>query len=947
MLIRSTIRKACEHLNTLLIIETHLMRNLIAILILTVTLVGSGFSQEMTLKGNLVDTTNNVPVQSAVIMVIRLSDSVLLNYSRPDKNGAFNMVMPMDTVEVIISNKGNDDKSIFYFPSPKNLTLDLPDLSLPHESDELAEIMIVAYKEPIYFRGDTLVYVADSFAVKQNAVVEDLLKKLPGITVDGEGKISSQGREVNKILVDGDEFFGDDPTIATKNLGADGVESVQVYEADDENAEAGSDEKIQVMDLKLKEGAKKGYFGRASGASDFGLTNALSETGTNDFKPFYEGEMLFNKFSGKKKFSFFALGSNTPRSGFNWAEANKFGLTNEYSGNRYSGMGGGQVQLQGVPRTFKSGLYFSDQISKKIKMKFDYTYNNNDLTTTKDETSQYFLADTTYYTDDQSTKLEEFESHLVNLDFDIKVDSLSTLRVRPRFKYNKSKALGFSQTSFRSADLDTTSLTNINDENTQNNYEAGVRTAFNKKFKKKKRHLTVNYNFKLTDYASDLTLKTNSDYFLTPSLNDSIDQRQTQALTTTSHQGQIYYTEPLNEKFLLGIDYLTNYSDNKQNKITNNSIGGEYIDFDDSLSNDFSTQRFLNRGGLKLTYKKSKVTTTIGAQFRNIQINNVAVNGASIKQSFNDVLPNASMMLKFSNSKRIRVMYSTSAMQPSITQLQPVPDNSDPNRISIGNLNLEPNYTHRINGFFNTWKALTGFYAWSQFNYSITNNDFSTSTTFDSLGRTISQAVNVDGNQNGNFLFSTGLPIKKVVKITPTVNLNYNKFSSYINTSLNTTQTSTANGSLKMEYTSKSDSLNFSLGGSYGYSSPKSTLSFGNNQPFITQTIFGTFEVELPFKLSFETDATYTINAQRADGYNLNFLIINAELSRRFLKTENLVVSLVGNDILNQNIIANRTIQGNTITDNRTSIISRYFLLKVMLKFNNRRAKEEDPRGHW
>jgi hypothetical protein len=923
------------------------MRNLIALLILSVTLINSGLSQEMTLKGNLVDTTNNVPVQGAVITVIRLSDSVLLNYSRPDKNGAFNMVMPMDTVEVIISNKGNDDKSIFYFPSPNNLTLDLPNLSLPHESDELAEIMIVAYKEPIYFRGDTLVYVADSFAVKQNAVVEDLLKKLPGITVDGDGKISSQGREVNKILVDGDEFFGDDPTIATKNLGADGVESVQVYETDDENAEAGSDEKIQVMDLKLKEGAKKGYFGRASAATDVGLSNLISKTGTDDFKPFYEGEMLFNKFSGKKKFSFFALGSNTPRSGFNWAEANKFGLTNEYSGNRYSGMGGGSVQPQGVPRTFKSGLYYSDKISKNIKMKFDYTYNNNDLTTMADQTSQYFLADTTYYTDDQSTKLEQFESHLVNFTFDIKVDSLSTLKVRPRFKYNKSSALGFSQTTFRTRDLDTTSLTNINDESSQDNYEAGVKTSFNKKFKKKKRSLVVNYNFKMTNYASDLTLKTNSDYVFSPSLNDSIDQQQTQSLVTSSHQGQIYYTEPLNEKFLLGFDYLTNYSDNKQDKITNNSIGGEYIDFDDSLSNDFSTQRFLNRGGLKLTYKKGKVTTTLGTQFRHIKINNVAVNGASINQSFNDILPNASLMLKFSNSKRIRLNYRTSAIQPTISQLQPVPDNTDPNRISVGNLNLTPNYSHRINGSFNTWKALTGFYAWSQINYTITNNDFSTATTFDSLGRTVSQAINVDGNQNGNFLFSTGLPIKKTIKFTPTINLNYNKFSSLINSSLNTTQTSTANGSLKFEYNSNSDSLNFSLGGSYGYSSPKSTLSFGTNRPFITQTIFGTFEVELPFKLSFETDATYTINAQRADGYNLNFLIINAELSRRFLKTENLILSVVGNDILNQNIIASRTIQGNTITDNRTSIISRYFLLKMTLKFNNRRTKEEDPRGHW
>jgi hypothetical protein len=909
------------------------MKNLITTALLVFAFVGFGYSQNMTIKGNLVDTVKNIPVHNAVITVTSLNDSILVNFTRSDKAGEFNMVMPMDTVEVIIAKQGRGDKSIFFFPGPGNMVLDLANVSLPDEGLELAEIMIVAYKEPIFFRGDTLVYVADSFKVKPNAVVEDLLKKLPGITVDKEGKISSQGRAVNKILVDGDEFFGDDPTIATKNLGADGVESVEVYETEDENAEAGSDEKIQVMDLKLKEGAKKGYFGRASIASDF--------------QNFYQGELLFNKFSGSRKISFFALGSNTPRSGFNWAEANKFGLTNEYSGNMYSGSGGGDAQLQGIPRTFKSGVYYSDKLSKNIKMKFDYTYNNNELDKTGDQTSQYFLTDTTYYTDDRSTSLEKYESHAVNMDFDIKVDSLSTLKIRPRFKYNKSSSLSISETIFRTESLDTSSITNINNVNSQDNYDAGVRANFKKNFKKKNRSFVAIYNFGLTNNSSDLILKTNSNYTNIPTLNDSIDQQQTQSLLTSYHQGQLYYTEPLTDKLSLSFDYLTNYSENQQDKITNNSMSGVYNDFDATLSNDFSTERFLNRGGLRLTRKNGKITASIGTQFRHIDIDNVDYNGESIKQSFNDVLPNAFLQFKFSNSKRLNINYTTSAIQPSITQLQPVADNSDPNRVAIGNLNLVPNYTHRINGFFNTWKALTGFYAWSSFNYSITNNDFSSAVTYDSLGRTVSQAVNVDGNQNGNFMLSMGLPIKKIITITPLMNLSYNKYSNLVNAEQNTTETSTVLGSVEFDYNAKSDSLTFNFGGSYSYSNPKSTLSFGNNQPFITQTIFGGVEVQLPWKVTFATEATYTINAQRADGYNINFLIIDAELSKRFLKTENLILSIVGKDILNQNVIASRTVQGNTIIDNRTTIISRYFLLKMTLKFNNRKTKEEDPRGHW
>ena len=199
----------------------------------------------------------------------------------------------------------------------------------------------------------------------EGAVVEDLLKKLPGLSVDKDGKITSQGEEIGKVLVDGDEFFGDDPTIATKNLGADGIEQVQVYEKENEDGIGGSDEKIKVLDLKLKDDAKKGYFGRITGASDFALTpiGDPAEIGTN---PFYEGELLLNKFNGSQKISVFALGTNTPRSSFGWGDMQKFGLENETpSGNRWQP--GASNNTSGVPQTLMAGVYFSDKIGKNKK----------------------------------------------------------------------------------------------------------------------------------------------------------------------------------------------------------------------------------------------------------------------------------------------------------------------------------------------------------------------------------------------------------------------------------------------------------------------------------------------------------------------------------------------------------------------------------------------------
>ena len=198
-------------------------------------------SQNMSIFGTIHDTLNNRNKENAVVMVIRLSDSVMLDFKRTDNKGAFFFDLPMDTVEIIMSHHKNDDKIIFFFPSNNRLSLDLTNTVLPEKSELMNEVTIYAYKDPVFFRGDTLVFLADSFKTKENAVVEDLLKKLPGIEVDKNGSITSQGREVNKVLVDGDEFFGSDPTIATKNLGAKSIESVEIYEEENTDSDETAD----------------------------------------------------------------------------------------------------------------------------------------------------------------------------------------------------------------------------------------------------------------------------------------------------------------------------------------------------------------------------------------------------------------------------------------------------------------------------------------------------------------------------------------------------------------------------------------------------------------------------------------------------------------------------------------------------------------------------------
>ncbi len=887
----------------------------------------------MVIKGNLIDKLNNNPKENAVVMAIRLSDSVMLGFVRSDMNGEFELILPIDTVEIIISHHKYDDKYIFFFPSENNKEIHLKNTYLPEKSEMINEVTIYAYKDPIHFRGDTLVYVADSFKTKQNAVVEDLLKKLPGIKVDKNGQITAQGREVNKILVDGDEFFGDDPTVATKNLGADGVESVEIYEEENESEDVTADETIQVMDLRLKEGAKKGYFGTISGATDF----------TN----FYEGELLANKFKDDLKISVFALGSNTPRSNFGMGDAYKYGLTGEsnYPQNRYWN-GEGSSNSNGIQRTFRSGFYYNDKISKKTKLGLNYTYSNNELNSSTDQTSQFFLGDTTYITNETSNGYENNESHSINLTLTHKLDSLTEIELLPKLRMGNNNQNSFYQTDFVSK-YDTLTSGNYLHNNSQSDYiNFSNEIRLKKHFNKEKRLLKASYKFGISENNADDYLLSENEYFMPGYTNDTIDQHQLQKQVTQYHTGNLSFKEPINSLLTAEFEFYTKYSLDDQNKETFDFDNENYNVINNELTNHFTTNKLINRLGGFIQLKQNKHRIKTGAYIRNVLIDNINLNNNdSFNQNIYNVLPQFTYSYKFSNSERLHFTYKTNSSQPSINQLQPVQDNSNPNRISIGNLSLLPTYAHRFNLRYNKWKALTGSWIWTGASYNIIENAFSNSDVYDSIGRTISQTVNVDENQNGNIWLGTGIPMfNSIVSINPSLNGSYNKNTNYVNTIENTTETLSMTSGLEIEI--ETDSLDLYLGADFSYSYPTSTLSLRSNQPYSTQEYFAEIGVELPFKFRIESEATYTINSQREEGYNINLLIWNAEISRRFLKTENLILSLIGNDILNQNVIAQRLIQDNVIIDNRTTIISRYFLLKLTLKFNNTKTKVQDEFKH-
>lgn len=890
-------------------------------------------AQNMRIMGHVVDSTGKRALANVSVLAVRIKDSLLLKYTRTNADGDFILTnFKVDTFTLIVEHPELDPKSFFIFGNDGNNEINIPSIKMNMKTKDLDEVVIFANKNPIFYRGDTLVYVADSFKVGQNAVVEDLLKKLPGLKVDENGKITSQGKEITQVLVDGDEFFGTDPTIATKNLAAKGVESVQVYEKQNEDAKAGEDEKIQVLDLKLKVDAKKGYFGKISGASDFGL---MQKT------PFYEGEILINKFNQKQKISVFLLTSNTPRSNFGWGDMNKFGLDNERGGNS-SWNQGSQNNTSGIPQTLKAGIYFADKVGKTGKIGFNYSYYNNRLDAYSSSQSQYFLQDSSYFTKDSTRNSSINESHNLNFSYKTNIDSLTYFEIKPNFKFDAATTNDINTSSFRDVKFSEYLSTNIQNENDSKGIASNSEALIRRKFKKPKRELELKY---ILDYSNNSTDGKLYSYSKFGFASDTIDQSKGNKNSSVTNYGIATYTEPLYKVLKIQVEYLFERGKSNQDKKTFNRGDGTYTEIVNLLTNNFDNQRYQNRGTASLIFEKGKNTITGGLGFRNITIENKnLVTSAIVDQSINNFLPKFSYMYKPSMSKRFNVNYTTSSTPPSVNDLQPIPDNSNPNRLQEGNPDLKPNYVHSLVANFNSWQALSGRYIWSGMNARLTNNDFANQTTFDSFGRTSSKTVNVDGNFSTTFWFGGGIPLfNRKLEISPKANGSYFRYQNYINNELNVTQNTTLSSGVELKL--NLDSLEISIENDFTYTNPVSSLSSFSNLPFSSQNYSIRLDYQLPMHFKIKLNGDYTINSRRAEGFNRNLFVLNAEISKAFFPTENLIIAFNANDIFNQNINVQRQVNGNIITDNFTRIISRYFLLRLTYKFNNNKTKEDDFKG--
>ena len=914
-------------------------------LIITVLCAGEALAQSMQVSGNVQDTVAKSPVKAATAMAVRLADSLLVKYTRTDGKGAFTLRnLPLDTYQVIISHPSFADQVFIVLGSEKNNVYDFGRIILPLKTQQLSEIVVYAFKDPIYYRGDTLVYTADSFKVRPNATVEDLLKRLPGIKVDAQGKITTQGKTVDQVLVDGDEFFGSDPTTATRNLNASSIESVQVYDKKNEDATSSTtadQETIKVMNLKLKEEAKKGYFGKVSGAG--GASDATFQS------PFYEGELLANKFSNKRKISVFGLTGNTPKTNFGFQDIFKYGLTGDMNFEENDDemiFYNFSNRPEGIPRTLKSGIYFTDRPNKKTKLLFNYTYGSSQMTSQSETRSQYFLADTSYTTSNVANTVKRGQSHQFNCSIDYNLDSLTRLTVKPRLTLGASGNDHTEQNQFITENDTLTRQTEISNNSDGSSYELSNKLRLKRDFMKPDRRLRVDYDFDLSRSEGAGILQTVNRYYV-PVTTPAADFNQKKMSTSAGigHDVSLSFTEPFTKKIRLELmlDYVTHNS--RQEKLALNYGGSDYTVRDSTFSNSFENTRSTYRGGLRFIYETKKVRFAAGARARQVLVNNHnLISDTVIRQDVKNLLPFLRYRYKFSDNQQMQFGYYTNSALPSVHQLQPVPNNANPNHISLGNPGLLPTFAHHFETEFNSYKPISGRSYYAGINASLKNNDFSTAVSYDELGRTITQPVNVNGNFSADAYFGTDQPfLSQQLEINPSLNANYSSNTNFINNVANITSNFAA--AAQLELVIELEKFNAEVSGEYQHNVPQSTVSEESNKPYGTQNYQAELTWDLPWKLSISTDAAYVVNTQRTEGFNVSYVLWNMTLGKKFLKNENLILNLVGRDLLNQNVSATRSVQANVITDNKTAIIKRYILLQLTWKFNSQKTKEENEWG--
>ncbi len=925
----------------------------IFILSFTLLLFSSLYAQQQrTVNGKLTDSTH-LPIAKA---------SVVLFYETPG-----------DTLRTITGNEGGFQftgvKSRPFFIRATHLgykkfekkieneeiSINLPAYILTRSFMTLEEIIIET--PPIQVKEDTIEYKADSFKVKPNAMVEDLLKKLPGVAVDKDGNVTAQGKQVTRVKVNGKDFFQGDVKTATRELSADMVDKVQVVDDyGDQSTISGirDGEPEKVINLQLKKDKNKGVFGRATAGY-----------GTNDR---YQASMNANYFNNNKQLSLFANSNNVNNSlfniggntggggqGFTLGGAGGGGNPGGGSASRMMVQGAGAALQQsasgsdGISTTHSIGTNFRNDFMGKHKGSIYGSYSfTRRMTDGLKDVSQQNIFDTSSFTNNQnSTFYNQSNNHRVNLNFEYNFDSFNYIKVIPQLSYSESNNQGNSAFNYFNEKGIATTEGNNRDSTLSNTPNLTLNVLYNHRFRKRGRNFSVNANLNTSNNESDkYTENITNNLSLPLPVEVRLQQLANQDNINRGLNLRFNYSEPIAKDRFLDLIYSYRKSYTKNDKKTYD-IGSGIPVFNQALSNAYENDFDEQRIGANIRTVKKKYNYTLGVSVQPVNLKGYSItkDSAYTPQQRVNVFPVARFGYNFTRTRVLNANYSGNARQPSFTQLQPVRDISNPQYQTQGNPGLKPERVHNFNLFYNNFNFSSGKVLFTGITASFIQNQIvNNNIPLANSGAQLTIPENVNGYYNVSAFYNWSRPFQNrryVFTVNGLVNFNHN--ISLADSLRNVGKNLVAAQGLAFEFNHK-EWLEIDFGVRYSVNSTKYSLQQDQDLDYDSWTLTTNSRIDIPGGVIFRYDFQYIINNGLAETVGKDIALLNASLEKTLFKKKNGFLRLSGFDIFKQNTNINRTVTGNNITDTRTNRLTRYFMLSFTYRLNRFQGQQSGNR---
>ncbi len=900
-------------------------------------LMGTLTAPAAVLRGSIVDAATGEGLIQASLRVLAAKDSAVVKAAVTNAQGRFSVDVKPGKYIIEASYVGYATQTRQFNMGDAARTI--KPFALAESAIALKEATVTGIRTPMKVMEDTVEFAAESYKTQPNAVVEDLLKRLPGVEVSSDGKITANGQEISKILVDGKEFFSDDPTVASRNLPVNIVEKLQVVNRKSDLARmTGVDdgEEETVINLTVKKGMHNGWFG-----------NAEAGYGTDDR---YKANFTVNRFWDGNQITFLGSANNVNEPGFADGASGRF--------RRFGG-------TNGITSAQSFGLNFNVGKEEIFRVGGDLMYSHTDRDTRSHSDRQYLFEDSTSRT--VSDKYARDKGHNFRADFRVQwnPDSFNTFEFRPNISLNYNRSASLDSSATFAGDPRRSEVTrSINTGLSKgNSFEFGGRLIYNHKFRSKPgRSLSLFVNYRMSNVRERENSYSWNKFFL---LNDSIDLYDQYADNHTwsnSISSRLSWTEPLGDASkgnFLTFAYSFNYRWNNADKLTydhpvefpdgweGDPVISEELIFNPELSNRFRNDYMSQdiRLGYRHVSKATQLNVGLSLVPQMSRSLNLIDHAKDVPQrNVLNVAPFLRYRVKMTKSRSMTLDYNGRTSQPSMTQLQPVPDRSDPLRVVIGNPNLKPTFSHNARLRFQDFNQDAQRSVMAMVDAQFQQNSIISKTSFDpETGGQTTTYENVNGVWNIRGMNMVSFPLRnKAFTFNNHLFLSYSNSIGYTNAQRNRVGTFMVGESLGFAW--RPDNIELELRPRYNYQTVSNSMQKGANRNVHSYggSFYATYTTPIGFVLS--SDLNYSATSGYSQGYDTRTWMWNASLSYQFLRGRNAAVSLKAYDLLGQRSSVRRSVTASYIDDSMYNSLTRYVMVTISYKFSTF-GKGEQPRN--